>query len=484
LALSLLFKSLVILILKPDYWYDEILLSLISRNPLTQLFDTVLAEWLHPPGFTLLLKILPTENMIVSKIIVTTVSLFSIFCAIYYAKRNSVLSKYSTGIALFFSSYTFFLITSDIKQDALTFPLLLVIFFMMEAIRIKQNVTLKESISLFIILESLFFLGYINYLFGFLLIIFVALQLKERSKLYVLISSQIITGILYLPYFINQYVTSKENTIWSYIYPNSIIYAITTSITGMDSNELSDIYLIGIITLVIFGIYSIQKKNEYRTLRHVGLIFLILIPILYPLRFFTISRYIAFPFFILCLFAGVGLEYVTKRTKIILIPLIVFVFLFGMSSVVYITRIKKINTADKNLNAIIQRYSETETLGFVTDNHMFPLAYKLWFFERNKNLIPINAFHPNFLATRESVSKETQTLENRNKTNNSDEIRSLLSKNNLHRYLFVYLKDEFKSPYKRQDAIMSALLKSCDHPDLFNINESQLAYIFTHCFED
>jgi hypothetical protein len=482
---SLLLKLLIITLLKPDYWYDEILLSLISRNSVPQLFNTVLAEWLHPPGFTLFLKILNTDNQVQSKVIITIISLLIVFVATLYAKKKLILSKYTTGLALFFSSYTFFLITSDIKQDALTFPLLLCIFFIAESIITQQKLKCKTAILLFILLSTLLMIGYINYFFGFLLILFATFKIKERFNSLVLLTSQIVIGVSYFPYFMNQYITSKENAIWSYIYPNSIIYALTTSITGMDSNGfISDLYLVAMMTFLIFGIYSIQKKDEYITLKQIGAFCLLLVPFFYILRIFTISRYVAFPFFLICLFAGVGLDYLAKRLKMRSLQFAIIIFLFGMSTIVHTTRVKMINTADKNLNNLIEENSNIKDIGFVTDNHMFPLAYKLWFFPTDSHLIPINAFHPNFLADKTAVSKETQTLEDRNKTNDPEEIKKLLVQNNLHTYLFVYLKDEFKNPYKRQDAILATFLKSCDTSKLYTINNSQLAYIFDNCFED
>lgn len=164
LFISFIIKLIFYLQNKATYSFDELILTTISQQPLSLLFDTILSDP-HPPGIYLFLKLFPVKNIAATKILITCLSYTLFSVAILIATAKGYIKKFSLSLGLiaFFSSFTFWLITSEVKQDAITFPLVLVGIVFLISLFKERKTKIIDLIGITTTLSVVCCFGYINY---------------------------------------------------------------------------------------------------------------------------------------------------------------------------------------------------------------------------------------------------------------------------------------------------------------------------------
>src|SRR3989344_3232294 len=130
LMASFILRFIYIWVFPMPYWYDEIVFISFSKQSFPDLLQTLTAEP-HPPVFFLFLKLLPIDNIVLTRtILLLTTYLLSII-SLMHAQHYKLLEKYNLnlGIALFFSSYTFLETSMYVKDAVISTPLVLITLF-------------------------------------------------------------------------------------------------------------------------------------------------------------------------------------------------------------------------------------------------------------------------------------------------------------------------------------------------------------------
>ena len=492
LGANLVVKLVILLSMQPMYWFDEIALSLISKSPAPEIFDVVLSERFHPPGFYFFLKLLPLDNMVLSKIIITVISYSIVFAALIYANKNSLIVKYKLkyGLLLFFCSFLFLTMSSDLKQDAISFPLALAIFFMLLKFSKSKKLKPKETIIYTLLAIALFFTAYVNYFFvlaGALGIFFV---IRRDGLLKKSLMTQAFLLMVYFPYGISQYLTAKERSYWTFGFNNSFFENVEISLSGMSlSGFAGDLVLLTILLLVALFVTNYKKYMPFsfgaRNMFTVwAAILLVSLPVLYFHRFFIVPRYSSFVFFLISIFFGWGMVELTKKLQKQAVVSMLTCLLLLLSFASYANRIKKTSSQVDFIASNVSKQSEEGIVGFLSDHHHLPLIYKLWFFKDNANLVPLNAYNPNAFVDVGQITKESQTYEKMERVSDVNYIANRLEENDLKKIMFLDIPYENESNLDRHNQILQALQNICNLEEVILPQESGIQmryYSFANC---
>lgn len=482
-----LLKILALLALKPLYWFDEIAIFLISRNPIPQIFETILTERFHPPGFYLFLKLLPIDQLLFSKIIITTIGYALVYVALRYGEITGLIKRHNLkiGLLIFLSSYVFLQISSDVKQDALAFPLLLIIFFkLLKLFDNKSKISKHQTIFLNLLLILIFSLAYVNYLIALMGVAIIFYVYRKK----IIRNTLVFQGLLmfcYFPYAVLQYAHAYERDIWTTWHHNSFMRWLPESLIGAKSPSLlGDISLFVFMAFMFIALSKITIKIRKSLVDYYLLVFIFMVPILYFQKTFIVPRYNIFLFFLLSILAGRGLRVVEMKSKITNLSALAISLFLLFSSSMYVAEKTNVKVITKNIVSIIEgKAEEMGRVGFTSNFHSDHLAYKLWYMKDNDNVVPVNAFVPNLVNSKETFDKEVQINEKSVRTTNVKEIATRLLKNNLKNYIYFSTQAEVTSPYWRDNEIKRALLSICTLKEIMPIQNDRKSelHIFSDC---
>src|SRR3989338_5312569 len=346
LVVTSFIRVFLLIIASFPYWYDELIFISFSKQPLVQLLDTLSSEP-HPPGFFLLLKLLPVENVLVTRLLMLGISyaLFGIGVMYAYKTRLIERAKLTWGLTLFFTSYSFYSATMYVRDRSISIPLafigLMIVLNILDAP--KKYARVKHVAGLGIIGVLLLFLSYDIFLFYLLAIILLTLYIRNRS-LIILNGCIGIVGLLYSAmYGIGQIGGNAGRSIWfSYVY-NSLWHAFYKHVAGVLPFQFMTDAAVGIYS-ILMG-YAMFKWREVNRSVGIGVgVFLILsIGIAYPTNLFSRAHYVTILFLPVCIIAGWGLEQVKRnQIKYILVAIVGIVGL-GSSMFDYV-RVKTLYT--------------------------------------------------------------------------------------------------------------------------------------------
>jgi hypothetical protein len=479
---GLLIKLPIFTLTWSDYTYDEIITTTISRQPISQLLTTVKAEP-HPPGFYIFLKALPINNSAATKTIITSISYILILAALVYAHKNKLLKIHnlSPGLSLFFASFTFLEITSNIKQDCLSFPLLLLSFFIIIKGFNKKPLPKKEILLLNLLLLSLLTLGYLPFLYTVTSLTILTLYKKDKPLTISLIIQTAIFLTFICSFGYKQYQTNKTRFSWTQTYNNSAIEAVSTHLTGFPAQDSeTDIITISFLTLIFLILFTPHTKGALKKILSLSLVSLILITFSYLTCLFIRIRYVSVLLLLLSILAGWGLSELERKTNQILTTLITLTFIIFAAKGIYIYQIANRAIFTKVLEAS-NSYSQNDKTGLLSAKEIFPLTFKLRYAKDNKNLVPINPFAPHVFENSTTITKNHLTISEPTSQVSVDSLINLISQNNLNQYLFYNFRPPRYSKFDNSILIMQALDNLCTQKEIFPITYDVTLFGYKKC---
>lgn len=475
------FVKLVLFTTLPLHYYsfDETIVTEISKQDLPKLLDTVKAEP-HPLGFYLLIKLLPVHNRNVTTIAITTLSLLLVSLSLTYAHKRKVIEHYglSLGLILFFSSFGFLQLTSTIKQDSVSFPLLLFFGFTALSILKQKNSSWRNDLLLghLLVLVLLFF-GYIYYFQALLILTGLTFFLKKhRLPRYLLCLQIVIFLCFFFLYGFRQFLLNSSRFTFIGDSFNTLLNALSMHLTALPNNSfISEIPLIAFIFMIFLFIMN-AKKDAVRL--GFALITSVLIVAAYIGELFVRARYVSFLFLLLSVLAGWGLS--SYKLELRRRYLIIASLFFAPALSLYVAASFSISKTGSDLANMTSNYSREEKTGFLADYDIFPPVFKLGY-NLNQNVVPVNIFSPRLFEGTYELDRELLKLGGYFRDMEISELKGLLRENRLERYIYFMVIKEKEGYYDPDRLVLKTLSTSCLVEDIVPLSPKQIFFIFEEC---
>lgn len=469
------------------YDFDEFVVSTISKQPLSQLFDTIYSEP-HPPGFYLLLKFFGFFFHTPASLKRSVIS----FCLIMFA----FIMRYGTqlkifrenkmyfGTLLFLSSYGFTFVSNNLKQDIVTFPLIILVFFIclnfFDKLRHHKSLSLSNYTLLVVLNLLIFFFGYLAFAWSFfitsILLFFDFYQTKKVKSLLPLGVVLLIVLLYFGVFGYEQFLTNRTRFLWINYQNNSFIPSLSTFLIGAEPHHfLTDMYLIGSFVLLYLSIEAWRQKKLNSVLFFLfSVVTVLAFAFGYELKIISQTRYMLFPFFVLCLLLGWSAEFFQKKVFLVFI-------IFLMVSIKTTVFIRSQSLGYSTFAGFITSWSpffQDKKVGFLSSAPTGSYFFYLQFTPQEKNLIPINS--------RELYAYEGRTIEKKHLLNdgklfslsNEETIQRL---RDLHIEHFMFVDMSRLNFLDKDDTVLRTLQQHCvtEHIDSFTRQDS--VYFFASC---
>ena len=461
------------------YVFDELVVTQISRLSLPQLLNTIKVEP-HPPLFYIFLKLLPTENVLLSKLLVTFLSYFSFLVAFLYAFRKKLIQHYklSLGLTIFVISFGFLEITSTIKQDSVSLPILLLVAFI--SLYVTQRSSLpkvKELLIAHFLTVILLFTGYLSYFQAMLILLLVTIYLYKFRLPKYLYAAQVLVLLVYFSFYgYSQFLANTQRFNWANDLYNSLIFAIRTYASGYSSiNYFSEALL---FAFFFFFIKSLIKPPPIVKWLFSSVIFLIIFLALtsYLTKFFIAIRYISFLYLLMSLVVGWGISSLKfKKGYVYLFLTLIFIVNIAYYTVHSVSSMR----ANWVIETILNRYSKTEKVGFLMDHPISPLIHVLNN-NSNQNTIPVSALFPQLLEARK-IDAKVLTTDGYFEDKRVSDIKKLLSENNLENYIYLLTLSNKQGYYDPERLVLRTLDDSCKNKEFYSLNYNNIIFAFRGC---
>ncbi|HOM77935.1 MAG TPA: hypothetical protein PLT50_01875 [bacterium] len=426
------------------YWYDEIIVTNMSTQPLQMLLDTLLAEP-HPLGFYLLLRLVDVSDFVSTRTFVLTVSFLITVTSLYWAINKGIIRRYSLYFPLFLLLYSplWISISSNIKQDSVTAPLFLFsIFVGIHSYEKKDISTLW--VLLFIFLLSFFF-GYINsikilvILLGFCFYLYYKNGNSMRERRF------LVPGVLALPFLLGyflvfgyrQYLTNASRFSWLADQFQGIYSLFRGAVAGpyikMEYWYISDLIFLCSLFMVFMYIYNIKAS------RYVFKLFFpfILLCFFYFWRGVSRDRYCIELFILYFLMWGKVLNDVycactTNFRKmlffsgLVLYGCVGFCTFLGANKSFYNYRLQ---------NEYISQLLSTGLTGLVDRHPNESYIRKIGYFRNNTHIIPINLNFP--LPESTEITRDLLKMDGVYQRKELEDYRITIRSLNIYQFLYI-----------------------------------------------
>lgn len=464
------------------YYLDETIVTTISRQPLPILFDTISAE-LHPPGFYLLLHYLPTPDIQTTRILLTLL-VFSLYLTTLIFTRNEKLDQqYSLvlGLSLFFASYGFLELSTVIKQEMISFPLLLLHFLLfLKCLDAPPSQQIKWFASLATVSILLLMFGYLYFVVS---LIALSIILFRNHKIFgiQLISSVVIlvcVGWLYALGY-DQILNNTNRFSW---YGNSFNSSLRTLSVFLNGEvflnfiyELPVVLFIAGICKLLFSLDSLKKP--LKTIVPWILTFTaILILFSYFGELFVRIRYSAPVYFLLCLISGWGLQQI-RYYKQIAIGICVYLVLLNS---LFILLPKNHEIVEQQLREFITQQKYQTDVGLLDDHAQYPFIFRI----NNpqlKHIIPLNIFHPQQSSDFDTLTKEQIMYEGNFQDLGEEGFSQLLSETGLNHFIYKMKTLERTAYYDPHRRVLQTLARHCKLALVTPLTYRETLFEFNQC---
>jgi len=479
LILSLVVKIIILLHIPSFYVFDEIIITQISRLSLPQLLNTIRVEP-HPPLFYLFLKMFPIENVLISKIIITLVSYLLFFLAFLYAFQRKIIQnhKLSLGLTIFVISFGFLEITSRVKQDSVSLPILFIIAFIsLNMARLPSSLNIKELLTAHFLTLVLLFTGYIAYFQAMLVLLLATIYLHKFSvPRYLYLAQALVLSVYFSLYGYSQLVANSQRFTWVNDLYNSLLYAIRAYLGGYSGINFYVEALL--IAFAFFFIKSLIKPPSINRQFFLNVVYLIVFLTItaYVTKFFVTIRYISFLFLLISLAVGWGItSSFTKKGYIYLFVAIVFT----VNLTYYAVDIVSSTRGNETIESILNRYSKTSKVGLLMDSTISPLIHTLYN-QSNENIVPVSVLFPRLLEERR-IDSILLMLDGNFKNKQFYEIKSLLSENNLESYVYLLTLSNKQGYYDPERLVLRVLNDTCKSKEFIPLNYNNIIFVFRSC---
>lgn len=442
------------------YWYDEMIVTNISYHDLKGILETISSEP-HPVGIYLFLKLFNVENVVQTKLFSTITYYLLIILITAYAYKENTLKEYklSVGLALFFSSGTHFLISSDIKQDILSFPILYLLFILSLNI-LKTNGENSPKIIVYssFLTFSLLFIGYHPYVLAMGLLLFQVVLSKEKLKSLILFFFQLfVLGVYYFLFLGQQIINNSGRMGWISRSINHPLIGLATHLVGFSiNNYLAILLLLAFLSFLFFYIYKRHNgiKNKYEI--YIVLAACILVVFSWITRSFVRPRYSALLYLLLSIMVGWGLLSTFKhKTKFIYIIVTSFFIIDFSMYAVGVLEVQSTIIYEKNT---IDEFVKNDRALILGDHPIEPFLFKVD--RKEENLIPVSVYYPGLFDNTEKITKKhLLVIGNQTKDLSETETLKILRKYNTGKV--VYLMEHNSEYYDSENRVLHTLMNKC-----------------------
>jgi hypothetical protein len=372
-------------------------------------------------------------------------------------------------------------ILSNVKQDFLSFPLLILLFLI--ALRTAQEKYPKKEnfIAIHAILALLLFIGYIAYFQGLLVVSVLTVYFYKRKDLKYLLILQSVIVVYYIIIFgAKQLVNNLTRFTWLKDCSSSFVSSVSKFMFGVkDVNFATDITFIIFVAFLVWGIASISLLKKKHVAYGMLVVASFIITLAFISRSFVMTRYVAFLYLILSIFWGWGVEvFINKYKKFNLLFSFIILFLIfnlALSS----KRIIFAASGTESLNNTLQENTGGEKTGFIVDHPTEAFIYKV----ENKlvdEIVPFNVFSPN-LTEKDFMNQEALMEDGKYIAINLDEVSSRFKKKGLKRYLYLFSFRNEGVYFDPDHLVLKVLTESCDNKVLTFPNNVSILYLFKDC---
>jgi hypothetical protein len=486
ITLTLTYITKILLHLRQSftYLYDETLLTSISTQPTKQLLHTIKAEP-HGPLFYFFLKLFPIQNPNLTRTLLITLSYFLIFIAYLFLKKQKLSNAIKWGLALFFCTNAFILQTYFIKQNIIALPINLWIIILSITILNKpknKNITKWILTSHFLSL-TLLPLSYIPYMTSVFVLFGTTMMLKNNKTAWISWIPHTIITTLYLTLFgAQQIYLNRLRFPWFEDFNNSLIEIVSLQLTGASIRIFAtDLVILTFMFLVITGLLSLIKNTKEFHFKFFPLIYLsaLYTLTLYQFQFFTQDRYSVYLLLLLCLLAGYKIKDIKKPKKFKLA--LYSVFLISGLNFIIPTHLE----ADAQYHILtdtLSKKSQDKTFGLTSDVPLFNFTLKQNYFPKNNHIIPVHPLRPNLLKNSHEFTQELLMLDALTINHPKEEIKQLLTQNNLQNYFYITSIGKHQLKYFDKNYLLLEIFEeSCQTHQLLAHGENDIIMAYENC---
>ncbi len=380
---TIVVKLATYLTIGTHYSYDETIIKAISTQSISEILDSIKAEP-HPPGMYILVHYLPTTNIVITRIIISCISLtiWVMACVIIFKKINE--KGLIIGFTVFSATYFFTTNIDTLKHISITLPISVLLI----AISLK-SISKKTLLMINILLLSLILLGYLPYLITFLIIGILLLRQKSFNHLKIMIAINLLFGIISsILWTWEQSLYNLTRFTWVPQNDKTLYQLFMKVFSAYEGNIISEILLLILIAAAIYQIYFVIKnKNIHPYWNYLLSFFLISIVLGYALSLNVRVRYN--PLFILSFFILSGYGLLKFPFRYVYITTLLITLSLSTVSFIELERSDKFYFNKLN-NTIAQKTNPNLRYKLIAYPDVKPYVYLEGTITASANIIPSN----------------------------------------------------------------------------------------------
>ncbi len=472
---------LVVLTLGTSYWYDEVIVTQISKMEVNELMDTIKAEP-HPPGFYYLLKLLPTQNPKYTRATVILITYFLSLIAIIYSDKSGLTKKYRLKFPLLLltSSPAWMYVATSIKQDSVSLPL-----FLLTALLLLKYMLDPKGKSLFLAVATtlcILILGYINFVKAFILLAVVVIKKPIKPSAVLLLGAvSVAFALIATTVGAEQFQLNQNRFSWQGDEVRTPMKVSYLSIGGILSKK-KDFYLSEIVFLTSLLLAFKAKKNLNGLTTKKVWLFIIVGFIFYSFSFgIARERYISELIIAMFLVVGWGLEDLYSKSGEHRHLAVGFVTLFQINSILNFVAINQGYLNYELVSKKIGELASTELTGVIDRHPIEAFVRKQGYFSQSEKAIPLSLFTP--VKANAKISKSTLLYDGNFIYKNNESVIEKLKESNSDRFVYTVTDTDTWGNfeyYYDQDQVALSILNRCSQKELITV-KNRFLIVYKDC---
>jgi len=415
------------------YWYDEIITTEISRETTETLINNIYGEP-HPPGFYFLLKVFPVNNQALTRLYILLLSHLLLMLSIFFATKTEVITKYNLqyGFAVLVASPFWIGLSSSVKQDSLSIPLL--IFAMLLGLHQIKTKSHKSFMALALVTILSLSIGYVNFIKACVVLVLSFFIKPTRLKAYI-ISSVLLVSLIFISVFgYKQLLANIGRFTWQKDHYQGIVSIIYYSIGGTASTK-GTLFLADIIFILSIA-FILAAKNKIVENKKFIMAYLALLTVYIFVIGVASNRYIVEVLLIYVVFIGWGLKNIAGKLNGKKRRIVYFIFaLFYINGVLNFLIMNQGFIAYKNQNLLIDKLVGDKKTGIIDRHPIAAYVRKEGYFKHNSDALPINPHEP--IENYEGLISSIMFLDGKYTELSQQEIIQNLEKTQIDRFIYI-----------------------------------------------
>ena len=471
------------------FYLDESVVTMIAKKNVGDILEVVKAEP-HPPGFYLFLKLFPLHDFKATRLYLIILSYSLVVVAISFAYVNRIYYKYNLRLwfGLIVSSSFLPLLTTHVRHDAVTFPVMVIYYTVLLAVVHEKGVIKRHVLYLIVMLTFVLFIAYIPFIYMFVSLCFVAFILRKRYIWYLLFFPGLCGLLLFCTYTKTQFLINRSRFVWVGAHENSIMSGVKNQILGksISNSIITDAILLGFFVIFLYSFKVLSQNISIRNKNLLAITGVFLVLATYISHGFVTERYGLALYFYMIFIISYGMVFKQIVNKYVT-QFIVVLYLVSLSSFLY----RYIQTYQyfNSLKDAVEQISHEGELGLLFEDPVAPFLFKQQFMHDNNQVIPVSGYYPQYFKNKTEIEKKDLMIgfepdwQIQYQRLTVDNVKQMLSENELDRYIYVY---EFWSTiqphYDKDRIILNTLNKACNLEELYDEKEMDIIiFYFNNC---